>query len=283
MPQITVPDGHLTYLDAGAGDVPVVLLHAGYVDNRMWQEQVGHLASRARVIAPDARSHGQSSTGLVPFRQCDDVAALIEHLGSGPAVLIGVSMGAGTAVDVALEYPRLVRALVISGAGTNEPYFEEPWALEQQARLERAIEAMDAPAWLAAELDYAAGPHRVLDDVDPDVVARLREMHEYFVATHIRPGIVPPDRVEGSWERLPEIRVPVLGIVGELDGLDHHRMCARAVGAVQDGRGMHTISGAGHFPNLEQPVQWDRIVDAFLAELAVAPNPTHPREASVVD
>jgi len=270
MHQLDVPRGHIDYLDTGAGDTLIVLLHAGYVDCRMWERQIDHLAPRARVIAPDARAHGQSSTPFEPFRQCDDVAALIRHLDAGPAVLIGTSMGAGTAVDTALEYPDLVRALVISGAGTNEPVFEDPWSLSQLARLQRAMDALDAPAWIAAELDYAAGPARTLDDLDPTVVARLRTMHEHFVATHVRPGIVPPDHVAGSWERLPEISVPVLGIVGELDGVDHHRMCERAVASVRDGRGVARIADAGHYPNLERPAEWDAIVDDFLASLGVA-------------
>ena len=272
MPQLDVPGGHIDYLDTGAGDTLVVLLHAGYVDRRMWDHQIDHLAPHRRVIAPDARAHGQSSTPFEPFRQCDDVAALIRHLDAGPAILIGTSMGAGTAVDTALEYPELVKALVISGAGTNEPVFEDPWSLSQLARLQRAMDAMDAAAWIAAELDYAAGPARTLDDLDPAVVERLRTMHGHFVATHVRPGIVPPDHVVGSWERLPEINVPLLGIVGELDGADHHHMCERAVAGVQDGRGVARIEGAGHYPNLERPAEWDAIIDDFLPDLDVVPS-----------
>lgn len=267
MPRLDVSGGHIDYLDTDAGDTLIVLLHAGYVDRRMWDDQLRHLAPRARVVAPDARAHGQSSTPFEPFRQCDDVAALIRHLDAGPAILIGTSMGAGAAVDTALEWPDLVRALVISGAGTNEPVFEDPWSLSQLARLQRAIDAMDAPAWVAAELDYAAGPARTLDDLDRALVERLRTMHEHFVATHVRPGIVPPDHVSGSWERLPGISVPVLGIVGDLDGIDHLRMCERAVGSVPDGRGVARIKDAGHYPNLERPAEWDAIVDDFLSDL----------------
>ena len=269
MPQLDVRGGHIDYLDTGTGDTLIVLLHAGYVDRRMWDDQINHLAPRARVIAPDARAHGQSSTPFEPFRQCDDVAALIRHLDAGPAILIGTSMGAGTAVDTALEYPDLVAALVISGAGTNEPAFEDPWSLSQLARLQHAMDAMDAREWIAAELDYAAGPTRTLDDLEQTVVARLRTMHEHFVTTHVRLGIVAPHHVMGSWERLPEISVPVLGIVGDADGIDHHRMCERAVASVQDGRGVARIEDAGHYPNLERPAEWDAIVDDFLADLGV--------------
>ena len=77
---------------------------------------------------------------------------------------------------------------------------------------------------------------------------------------------MPPDHVTGSWARLPEITVPVLGVVGELDYVDHHRMTERAVAAVQDGRGVVRIADAGHYPNLEQPTEWERVIDDFLDE-----------------
>lgn len=263
MNRIEVPGGHIAYAPAGAGAPPVVLLHAGYVDHRMYDREIAHLAQGTTVLAPDARTHGESSTAMAPFRHCDDVAAVIRQVGE-PAVLIGTSMGAGTAVDTALEHPELVRALVISGAGTNEPVFQDATALELLARQDDAIARQDVAAWLQATLEWVAGPDRTLDDVDPVVVERVHAMHLHFVQTHIRPGIVPPEHVTGSWERLGEIAVPVLGIVGELDFADHQRMTSDAVESVQDGRGVVTIPGAGHYPNLEQPQAWEDAVDAFL-------------------
>ncbi|WP_114906357.1 alpha/beta fold hydrolase [Ornithinimicrobium murale] len=262
--RLDLPSGHLSYARKGSGTPPVVLLHAGYVDHRMYARELAHLAQRTTTVVPDARTHGWSSSGTAPFRQCDDLAALIRHLDLGPAVLIGTSMGAGTAVDTALEHPDLVLALVLSGAGTNEPTFADPVAIEQNRRVQEAAAAMDAHAWLAATLEWVAGPQRSLEEVDPTVLELVNRMHEHFVSTHIRPDLVPPEHVTGSWARLTEITVPVLGIVGELDYVDHHRMTERAVSSVVDGRGVVTIPGAGHYPNLEQPAQWERTVDTFL-------------------
>jgi pimeloyl-ACP methyl ester carboxylesterase len=115
-------------LDTGSGD-PVVLLHSGFLDHGMWAAQIPALAATHRVIAPDARGHGRSPVATAPFRHTDDPAELLDELGTGPAVLIGVSMGAATAVDTALEHPALVRALVLTGAGTSEPYFTDPWTV----------------------------------------------------------------------------------------------------------------------------------------------------------
>lgn len=276
MERLDLDGGHLAYVDAGAGTSPVVLLHAGFVDHRMWDREIAHLAGRTRVVAPDARAHGESVTPLTPFRQCDDIAALVRHLDSGPAVLVGVSMGAGSAVDTALEHPDVVRALVLSGAGTNEPDFAGTAELALLGQLERAQQAMDADSWLAAALEWVAGPDRSLAEVDPAVTTRVRSMQQHFVATHVRPGVVPPGHVTGSWDRLPEITVPVLGIVGELDFSDHLRMCERAVRSVQDGQGVVRIPGAGHYPNLERPREWSEAVDAFLDDLGMDGVPGPP-------
>lgn len=267
--RLDVPGGQIAYAVRGAGAPPVLLLHAGYVDHRMWSRELAHLAARTTVAAPDARTHGQSTTALEPFRHCDDIAALVRHLDLGPAVLVGVSMGAGAAVDTALEHPDVVHALVLSGAGTNEPTFESEAALELLRRFEEAIADQDPIAWMEATLEWAAGPDRRLADVDRVVVARLHAMHEGFVTTHVRPGIVPPDHVRGSWARLGEITVPVLGIVGEHDFPDHLSMCERALAGVRDGRGVVTVPGAGHYPNLEQPAAWEHAVEDFLDAVGV--------------
>lgn len=265
MRSIDVTAGHLASAESGVEGPLVVLLHAGYVDHSMWERELTHLAHRARVVAPDARTHGGSSSAMEPFRHCDDIAAMVRHLDAGPATLIGASMGAAT--DTALEYPELVRALVISGAGTNEPVFDDPWAIDHQAKLQHAVETHDATEWITAILECSAGPSRSVDDLDPAAVGRLRTMHQRFAETHVRPGVVPPCPVEDSWLLLGEVAVPVLGIVGEIDSTDHHWMCERAVTGVRDGRGVVRIPEAGHYPNLEQPQQWERTFDAFLDDL----------------
>ncbi|MFG2092339.1 alpha/beta fold hydrolase [Streptomyces sp. NPDC048612] len=118
------------------------------------------------MIVPDARGHGTSSIETGAFRHTDDLAALLRHLDVGPVVLVGLSMGAGIAVDTALEHPGLVRALVVSGAGTSEPEFRDPWVKDIVAEQDRALAAGDVAGWIDAFMLFAAGPRRTLDDVD---------------------------------------------------------------------------------------------------------------------
>lgn len=81
------------------------------------------------MIAFDARRHGSSANAAEPYRPVDDLAALLRGLDAAPAVLVGLSTRGATAVDAALEYPELLRALVVSGVGTSEPEFQHPWAV----------------------------------------------------------------------------------------------------------------------------------------------------------
>lgn len=263
---LPVPGGHLHVEEAGEGP-PVLLLHGGALDHRMWTDQVPALvAAGHHVVVPDARGHGASSTPTAPFRQCDDVAALVERLDAGPAVLVGLSMGGGAAVDTALEHPHLVRGVVTVGSGTNEPTFTDPFALDVLADWQRAQAALDLDAWVEAFLRFASGPHRSLDEVDPDVVARLREMVVHTLTTHARPDAVTPHHVTGSWDRLGEITIPVLAVLGELDVSDHLAMGRRLAAEVAQGYEV-VIEGAAHYPPLERPGQFNAALLEFLAAI----------------
>ncbi|MEU2563079.1 alpha/beta hydrolase [Streptomyces longispororuber] len=257
-------DGSLVYRDTGPGSgPPLVLLHGGFLDHRMWDDQVASFARRHRVIAPDTRGHGGSANASVPFRQTDDLAALLRHLDVGPAVVVGLSMGAGIAVDTALEHPGLVGALVVVGAGTSEPAYEDPWALAVQAEWARAAAAGDAAAFVDATMLYAAGPHRTLDEVDPDVVRRLREMTERTVAKHAgdEPQLLVP--VTDTWARAARLRLPVLAVTGDLDGPDNIAMAERLARSVPGSR-TATVEGTAHYPNMERPEAFDAVLREFV-------------------
>jgi pimeloyl-ACP methyl ester carboxylesterase len=250
----------INFEDVGSGPV-VVLLHGGAVDMRMWDDQMAALTDHHRVIRFDARGHGRSETPTEPFRQCDDVARLLRDRGVEKASLVGLSMGAGAATDTTLEYPDLVEKLVVIGAGTNEPVFEDPWILDIQRQMAEAQQALDAPRWIELFLRMGLiGPYREEKDLDPEVVRRTREMITDTVTNHVRPDAVPPSHVEGSWDRLGEIAVPCLGIIGTLDAPDHNKMVRRFTATVAE------IERAAHMPNMERPAEFNQILLRFLGD-----------------
>ncbi|MEU9352037.1 alpha/beta hydrolase [Streptomyces griseoloalbus] len=258
-------DGDLAYLDTGSGD-PVVLLHSGYVDHRVWDAQIPALAAHHRVIAPDVRGHGFSANATEPFRWADDLAGLLRHLDAGPAVLVGLSMGGVIATDTVLEHPALVRAVVTCGAVTGDFRSTDPWHQEIQAEIARALAAGDVEAWLKAFLRVVPGPHRTADDIAPDILRRLREMALHTISKHTpdeKNWLVP---VTGSFERAPKIEVPVLAVNGTLEPDDVHAAAERLAEAVPHGRAV-TVDGTGHYPNMERPELFNRILLDFLRAL----------------
>ncbi|MFD5495984.1 alpha/beta fold hydrolase [Streptomyces sp. NPDC127091] len=261
----TSSDGDLAYHDSGTGD-PVVLLHSGFVDHRLFADQIPALAAHHRVIAPDVRGHGSSANATQPFRWADDLAALLRHLDAGPAVLVGVSMGGAIATDTVLEHPDLVRAAVVCGAATSEFEYTDPWSRRIQAEFARTLGAGDIEGWLNAFVRVAAGEHRGPDGVDPDIPRRLREMALHTISKH-----TPDEKdlrvpVTGTWDRVPTIDVPVLAVNGSLEPADLTAAAERLVHEVRDGRAA-TVEGAGHYACMEQPEVFNEILLGFLRTL----------------
>ncbi|WP_370148680.1 alpha/beta fold hydrolase [Streptacidiphilus sp. EB129] len=266
-------DGFLAYRDTGTGR-PVVLLHAFFADHTMWDDQVPALARHYRVIAPDARGHGGSANASRPFRSTDDLAALLRHLDIGPAVLVGVSMGAITAVDTALEHPDLVHAVVISGGSVPTFQFGEGWARDVQAAQAAALAAGDMEGWMDAFVLWAVGPHRKPDDLDPDVLRRIREMAWRTLVKHTADEPNHHIPVPDTANRAAEITVPFLAVNGALDTPELAGIAAHFARTVANGR-VTTIDDAGHYPNLEQPDAFLRVIEDFLQIVNAEVDPAH--------
>ncbi|MEV0170454.1 alpha/beta hydrolase [Streptomyces sp. NPDC050803] len=258
-------DGDLAYLDSGSGDL-VVLVHAGFVDHRFWADQIPALAAEYRVIAPDVRGHGFSANATQPFRWADDLADLLRHLDAGPAVLVGLSMGGVVVTDTLLEHPELVRAVVTCGAATGDFQYSDAWTREIQAEYARTLGAGDIQGWLAAFLRVLPGEHRSADDFDPSIARRLQEMALHTVSKHTPGEKDWHVRVTDSWSRLDRIEVPLLALNGTLEPAEMIDAADRLAGTVRDGRAV-TIEGVGHYPNLERPEEFNKILLEFLRAL----------------
>jgi pimeloyl-ACP methyl ester carboxylesterase len=258
-------DGDLAYRDVGTG-TPVVLLHSGFADHRVFDDQLPSLAADFRVITPDIRGHGFSANASGPFRWADDLAGLLRHLDLGPAVLVGLSMGAAVATDTALEHPELVRALVVSGAGTSAFEYTDPHLLEHQAHAAQLLATGDIAGWLDQFTQGVAGPRRTVGEVAPSVIRRLRELTAHTISKHT-PGekdwYVP---LADPWPRVSKLDMPVLAIHGAADWPDSIAMAERFAQTVPNGRSV-TIEGVGHYPNMEKPDRFNEILTEFLRSL----------------
>jgi pimeloyl-ACP methyl ester carboxylesterase len=110
--RVAVEGGTLFYDVRGSGQ-PLVLLHAGGRDLTMWDPQAGALARSFRLVRYDARGHGRSTAPGGPYSTVEDLRLLLDHLGIERASLVGISMGAGVALDFAATHPQRVSKLVL--------------------------------------------------------------------------------------------------------------------------------------------------------------------------
>jgi pimeloyl-ACP methyl ester carboxylesterase len=95
---------------------PVLLIHGNCSSSGYWEPLIRHLPSQWRIMAPDLRGYGDgpalgvdATRGLRDF--ADDVAALLDE--AGPCVVVGHSMGGGVAMQLLLDHPDRIAALVL--------------------------------------------------------------------------------------------------------------------------------------------------------------------------
>src|SRR5437762_10052328 len=94
---------------------PLVLVHAGICDSRMWDAQWPAAAEGHRALRYDMRGFGRSPIPPEPFSHAADLADLLESQGVSGAALVAVSMGGRVALELAIARPDLVSKLVLSG------------------------------------------------------------------------------------------------------------------------------------------------------------------------
>jgi 3-oxoadipate enol-lactonase len=233
-----------------------ILLHAGIADSRMYRQQMETLAPARALDLP-----GFGTTPLEP-EGLDDRAFVRNALPDEPVTLIGTSLGGRIAVELALEVPESVAALVLVGPGLpGHEWSDEVSAFgaEEEEALERGDldSAVDANVrlWLA-------------DDVDPEVRALVAEMQRNaFVLQQGHDYKDVPLNPPAS-ERLADVRAPTLVITGDEDVRDIHEIADRLVAGIP-GAERAAIAGAGHLPSLERPDEFDRVVLAFLGKHGV--------------
>lgn len=251
----------LAYEIRGAGH-PLVLLHAGIADAGMWDDQIDAFAERFLVVRYDARGFGRSGPADGAYAPHADLAALLAALGIGRAHLLGLSMGGGVALDAALAYPRLATALVLAAT--------RPGGLAPSKALRDAWTAVDARVAAgdvagAVELElrmWVDGPRRAPSQIDPTVRERVRRMNAPLFAVPEEGTPLPLDPL--AVERLGEIAVPTLVLVGELDQPDV-LAGAEALSSGIPAAQRAVIQETAHVPNMERPTEFNRRVLDFLA------------------
>ena len=268
--KIIVNGIELHYISAGSGQ-PVILLHGGQGDYRAWEPQMNELARYYHVISYSRRynfpnQNPQTADDHSAIVEAADLAALIKALRLKRVNLIGTSMGAATALTLAVEHARLVRTLVIAeppilalardfpdGGALYRDFFAR---IQDPARA--AFDAGDAVGAMRFFVDGFAKPGR-FDGLTADARLAIMQNAEFFrMMTRSRNPY--PDL---SRQKLRALRMPVLVITGEKTIEIHRRIDEELSRLIPRARSA-TIPNAGHGSPRENPGAFIEVVENFL-------------------
>ncbi len=263
VPNVEVDGVRLHYADVGTGEPALVLLHAFPLHSGMWATQFEHLAAHRRVIAPDLPGFGGSGAPDSMYRYtmigfADLVAGLLTHLGLGPVVLGGLSMGGYVAFAFLREHAERVSALVLAdtkaGADTTMVFERRTDQQDQVASIgttsliEVLLGGLLSDDTRATRLDLVEQVRRLMANPAAGYIGALEAMKYRPDAT----------------AELAGISVPTLVIVGEHDSLTPPDV-ARDMHQRIRGSKLVVLPRAGHLSNLEAADGFNAAVAAFLA------------------
>jgi len=247
---------------AGTGH-PLLLVHAGIADRRMFDQVLEALSAGYRVIRPDLRGFGETPAALEPFSNWRDLADLLRALGAAPAHVVGVSMGGGASLDLALAAPELVDRLVLVAPGIAgwdwSARLEADWEAEEAAWQRRDLDEvgwMNVRIWVDGPLRGGKAPAELRRAVF-DMYRAALELQAVEGATDSEP--LEP-RASG---RLAEVSPPTLVVVGDLDQPDMMRVGEHLATSISGAR-LAVLHGVAHLPPMEAPDAFVDLVTGFL-------------------
>lgn len=259
--ELARPDGsvgRIAYDDQGTG--PLVLLGPGMGDIRATFRFLAPLLVEAgyRVVTTDLRGLGESDTGWAEYSSqasAGDLAALLEHLDAGPALLYGNSYTAASAVHVLADRPGLLRAVVLAGAFVRDA----PATLVGRiGTFLISRPALTRPVWFAwwpkmfpiRPADYAGYLAEVKANLKEP--GRTKAYAQMCAGSHAPAGAKLP--------RAKKAALPTLVIMGSADAdFPDAAAEARWIGEQLDAP-VAFVEGGGHHPQVDAPEQVARLI-----------------------
>ena len=247
---------------------PVIWVHAGIADHRMWDAQFELFRHGYKVLRYDLRGYGLTPKGEGPFSHMDDLKKLVEFFGLEKVALVGCSMGGRTIIDYALENPGKVAGLVTVCAGLGG-FKDNTTITPEMEKLWQEVEAAEASGDYDKEVElglkiWVDGP-RAPEMVRPGVREKVREMSLIAAKNPPKPG-EEQYAANPAAGRLGEIKVPALVVIGELDNPVIQGIGDQLATDIPNARKV-VIPNANHLPNMEEPEQFNREVMLFLGSL----------------
>jgi pimeloyl-ACP methyl ester carboxylesterase len=246
----------MVYAAAGSGEPALVFIHGGLANRGFWDGELTAFATRHRVIAPDLVGHGESGAnrtkwGLPEFGA--DIRAIVEAECLGRVILFGNSLGGTVAIEAALLLGEKVLGVVGVDTFQNLDYRVPHDAMQERAKAFRD----DYPGALKQMTRQLFHP-----DADPAIVADAeRRMSGTPPAAAYAMFIGMGGYDQGAAAR--RLTVPLRAINGDLFPTD-----IAALRKLNTGFDAVIMKHMGHYPMLERPAEFDRLVNEVVQALS---------------
>jgi pimeloyl-ACP methyl ester carboxylesterase len=268
------------YAVYGAGDPTILLFTSWAITHaQQWKGQAPYLARHFRVITVEGRGNGRADRPTTPDAYddrefVDDAIAAMDATGTDRAVVVGLSLGARHALQLAAWYPE--RAAGVIAIGTALPWPAPP-DFDQPKDSYEGWEKMNLHYWLA---DYRGFVEFFMSQVftEPHSIKQWEDGVGYGLETTpetlLLTGPAAAAPTEADAEAIcRQVRCPVLVVHGDQDGIVPYETGAAIAGWT--GGQMVTIHGGGHNPTACDPVRANLLIREFAESLV--PRTPSPR------
>jgi pimeloyl-ACP methyl ester carboxylesterase len=258
----------LYYEIAGKGK-PLVLIHGSFGDRRHWDFQFKELSNKYKVLRYDVRGYGKSALPNPdePYRDADDLNALMDFLEIKKAYICGLSMGSVIAVDFVLAYPEKCRSLIPIGArvaGDGLEEYKTPNSDTLKATISKMMDILKNNGTKQATDYLWTGNHSLSKGVvsSGTRAALLKMGYEYswwrYLYANKREQAFPT-----AINKLTEIKIPTLVVTAEYD-FEFCKEIAAVIAKKIVGAKLISIKGAGHIMNMDNPGEFNKAISEFI-------------------
>lgn len=255
---LPIENGTVYYEAQGKGPT-VILLHGGFGDLRMWDDQFEELARTFRVVRYDQPGFGKSSKPQAAYSPSALLLQLMDHLQVEKALLVGNSMGGTLAIDFALLHPRRVAKIVLVGSGLGGYAIPKEDQDKMNASFQTAAQQGPEEAaklWLKNPMVAVAMSHPESKQLLETMVLENTSIFQmrFWPIEKMDPPAVG---------RLKEIKIPTLVIIGDKDTPTIQEIANAASAGIPDAIKVE-IKDTDHLPQMEKPDEFNKIVLNFL-------------------